>query len=569
MPELKHKAWRLEWARTAVERLQSLLRRAARPARHVLAWALLMVAAAWFLEPLKSLDWYLVNRMDSGKTTWPARVEIVDLEWDMDPGGLEAFRGKLAGAMEALAALDPQPRMVVVDVRLSTVPLGLERLKSAVQRLHQRGIEVVGVVDLNPFFPGVNRDEGLRRQGRGAEIYDYKALFGHTYFEFKDNAYWYRPCLSVPSLKDEDCLRALPAVVGAKFNRPDIALPTLTPRDRPVMFQPGGRDLWKSHLWKLDRDGKLESSPPGRAEGSLAHAVVILGNPQTDVFNGRPGPEVLAWAIGAHISPSPPDAPRPVVLAELPWTLGFALGFSLIALAVFALIQRALAHPQRHLVALAVSSALLTLGGLLALVALMRLGMHVIFVPVSYVAVAVLLTIALAWHALRAALRERAMYTNVAGPDGSVEPNWDVFISYSHTPRENMDWVESELYVPLTKAVWGDRPLRVFFDKNSIRIGTNWYFTLAEDIERSRCVVAVYSSDYFSKNFCNFELGKAAVRDIAAKGKGTGFFILPVMRGQVPVPPAFSHLQFGMVTDPSALVGEVLKRLQARSAPPA
>ena len=125
----------------------------------------------------------------------------------------------------------------------------------------------------------------------------------------------------------------------------------------------------------------------------------------------------------------------------------------------------------------------------------------------------------------------------------------------------NMTWVDREIVAPLEAAELDGRRLRVFIDRQSLRVGTWWYFDLAEKIESSHCMVAVYSSDYFRKNFCTFELGKAVVRDIAARGRG--FAILPVMRGSVQVPPAFSHLQFMAAGSPEVLVREVLDKLRS------
>lgn len=550
-------------ADTAADIVLRLPGQGARRLHHLLAWVLLMLLCAWLLGPLKSVDWWLVDRLDTRAKPWPAGVEIVDLGWDMDPAGLEAFRRKLAAALLALAALPEPPRVVVVDVALSTLPLALSELNQAVEALKKRHVLIVATADLDAFVPGLDFDAGLARQGGGPEIYAGRALFGHTYLEFNGNSHWYRPCLAVPTLAEGDCLKAVPYVIGAKMLAPDEAVQSLPPSTRPVLFQPGPPGQLDRHSWRLADGQVLQSVQGDRGLGALAHAVVILGNPVMDLVNGRSGPELLAWAIGVNTSTSPPEAPRLVVLTELHWTLGFTLAFSLLALAVFALAQRVLTHPERHLVALAVGSAVFSLAALTGWVAMLRLGMAVVYPQISYVALAIVLTTGLAWRVLRAELREKAMYTSVAGPARAGEKNWDVFISYSHTPAENMDWVERELYAPLKRAVRGEAPLEVFFDKRSIGFGTAWYFELAEAIERSQCVVAVYSSDYFSKNFCTFELGKAVVREIATRGKRETFFILPVMRGQVSVPPAFSHLQFNVTNEPAALVAEVLRRLGA------
>jgi hypothetical protein len=359
-----------------------------------------------------------------------------------------------------------------------------------------------------------------------------------------------------PTLSAADCLPAVPYWVGARHRQPQSSVPRPAADSRPVLFQPGHAELREAHRWQLQGEVLQARLPNTRATPALAHAVVIIGNVDHDVINGRSGPEVMAWAIASQIAASPSDAPRLLALTDPGWAVAFALLFSALALALFLLLARALQPLYQWLIAVTLGSAILTLGLFAGFVLGLRYLLFALLPQVSYVVVAVLITVGLCWHAARAALRERALTTDVSDPADSVEPSWEVFISYSHSPFENLEWVERELFQPLAQALGEER---VFFDRRSIRIGTAWYFELARAIECIRCVVAVYSSDYFRKNFCTFELGKAVVRDIALRGKD--FCVLPLMRGQVPVPPAFSHLQFVGATTSQEMVAMVLDRL--------
>lgn len=570
-PQADPTAWqrlRLGW-RSGVDMLLRGWGRATRLLRYAAVWVLLMVASAWMPDELRLMDWALVDRLAPTATPWPSNVELVDLGWDLDPAKLKDFRENLAAAMTALARLERKPRMVVIDVAVSPIPLGLGPLQKAAKELVDQRIEIVGVADRSAFAPGLGKDDALERQGFGPDIYNYEARLGHSSLRYEGNSYWYWPCLEVgnPVLSDY-CLPAVPYIVGEKVRRPDRAVPAISAEARPVLFQPGSPELWPSRVWKLDPKEGLVSADGRRGVEALAHSIVILGNPAMDVVNGRPGPELLAWAIGATASPTPPEAPRPTVLATPGWTLGFALAFSAFAVAVFKGMQRALKHPERHLVGLTVASALVSLCGLAALLVLMRQGMHVAFVPVSYVVVAILVTIGMAWRELRNRLRDLALTTDVDRPPGTKDEAWDVFVSYSHSPAENIDWVERNLVLPLRA-----RGLNVFFDKHSLKLGTDWYFKIAYGIQSSRCMVAVYSEDYFQKSFCRFELRKATVRHIAAdRGKGNGsrsFSLLPFQSGRlVAVPFEFDHVQYEMFTNADDAVNKVLEALRAQPAAP-
>ena len=550
---------RLRSAARAFVELLLLQRRVWRHAGHGVMYLLLLVLSAWLVMPFKQLDWRLANALDDRSARWPAGVEVVDLGWDMDPATLGDFRARLAAALAALAALPEPPAMVVVDVELSTLPLGLAELKAAVQAMHGRGIQLVAVAGPQTFGPGVGRDEGMGRSGAGPAVYAGKALFGHTRFDFNGNSFWYAPCLELPRLPPADCLPAVPQVAGERRSQPQASFSRPPADARPVLFQPGAPELLGRHAWQL-QGVELAALPPNdRPARALAHAVVIVGNLEHDRVGDRAGPEVLAWAIGANLAPSPPYAPRLVALTGPGWALGMALLFSAVALALFVLMRR--------IRALALQLALVAAASLVATLALLALavlgllnGLHALYPQVSYVVIAVGIAIALAWHATRANLRDLAQYTDITAADTAAAPLYDVFISYSHSPSENGDWVERELAIPLAAATLHGQPLRVFFDKGSLRVGTSWYFELAAAIERSRCLVAVYSSDYFSKSFCNFELGKAVVRDI--KDQRRSFRVLPFMRGRVPLPTAYDHLQFEDAGNPAQMVATVVAALE-------
>ncbi len=120
-------------------------------------------------------------------------------------------------------------------------------------------------------------------------------------------------------------------------------------------------------------------------------------------------------------------------------------------------------------------------------------------------------------------------------PDTATH-DYDVFISYA---REDGDWVRANLYDPLVRCRTKDGRKPVVFldvDKEGVPPGVNFIVFLAEAIAKSRTVVAVYSSTYFSKEMCQWELGKVVELDpTGAQGKLTPILIDTSAADSVPL----------------------------------
>src|ERR1700752_351500 len=142
----------------------------------------------------------------------------------------------------------------------------------------------------------------------------------------------------------------------------------------------------------------------------------------------------------------------------------------------------------------------------------------------------------------------------------SVEFQYDLFISYA---RENGLWVQESLIEPLKgcRTEHGN-PIRVFLDVESIRIAANWMEKTTEAINRSRAMVALYSTEYFdpARDYCHLELVKGSHRD--PLGIRNRFFPLKITP-DVSVPEAYTHLQYLDATQPGWF-GKLLEGLVSR-----
>jgi TIR domain len=92
----------------------------------------------------------------------------------------------------------------------------------------------------------------------------------------------------------------------------------------------------------------------------------------------------------------------------------------------------------------------------------------------------------------------------------AADYTWDVFVSYKHEPpgrRLITPWIKNvvdRVDFWLTQAV-GGRPTRMFFDDRSMRVGERWPDKLRMALGRSRCLLPIWSPEYFWSDWCMAE----------------------------------------------------------------
>jgi hypothetical protein len=176
---------------------------------------------------------------------------------------------------------------------------------------------------------------------------------------------------------------------------------------------------------------------------------------------------------------------------------------------------------------------------LATLVALL-LKMNHIFPQVTLPAIGIFVVSGMSWHYARRKIAAGLLMTDLkeATSDPALDL-YDVFISYSHQ-KENMEWVTRNVYEPLRQFKKKDgSSLRIFFDEKSIKIGTSWYKKIAMSIHGANLFVPIYSEDYFQRDFCRFEMERAAIKRVKKED-----FILPVARVIPDIPVQYDHIQY-------------------------
>ena len=114
-----------------------------------------------------------------------------------------------------------------------------------------------------------------------------------------------------------------------------------------------------------------------------------------------------------------------------------------------------------------------------------------------------------------------------------VDTGIDLFLSYCHE--------DSQAAKRILDSIQAMRPAtRIFYDRTSLRTGSSWLMQIAESLDTSRRVVALYTPNYWKSNYCKDEFTAAITRQ-----NDTGERILfPVYFRNTHVPYLFQNLQF-------------------------
>ena len=105
---------------------------------------------------------------------------------------------------------------------------------------------------------------------------------------------------------------------------------------------------------------------------------------------------------------------------------------------------------------------------------------------------------------------------------------FDVFLSYKRHDLI-LSWlveVEKRLSFWLTQEL-GGKPAKIFFDKESIETGMNWPIRLRDALQKSRCLVGIWSPEYFRSKWCVTEWRTFQERE-RVLGFNDGRLILPL-----------------------------------------
>ncbi len=290
---------------------------------------------------------------------------------------------------------------------------------------------------------------------------------------------------------------------------------------------------------------------------------VIVGSIERDTSTrtDRSGPEVLGWALSDAQTQGGTglyydlDPQGPWLFLLIPLFSGIAV---LIYTNSFLLLKRTRLRTLRPLLPwLSLGPAVVAGLGALMLFEWWMFSSHHIQPQVSLIAIGVVLASGLSVTRGHQVLTDEA---NAFVPLPVEAYDYDVFLSYA---REDGAWVYEHVYLPFHRAKLPDgKSLSVFFDQSAIRGGSGWQAKISFSLDASRFVVPVYSTTYFKKPYCLFEIMRAHRKWIAA-GIGSRC-VFPVMLGHPKIYEPVDDIQGRSVDDNPHLVQEYIDEIVER-----
>lgn len=139
----------------------------------------------------------------------------------------------------------------------------------------------------------------------------------------------------------------------------------------------------------------------------------------------------------------------------------------------------------------------------------------------------------------------------------SMGYEYDVFFSYKHD-GQSLDWnkrVKDQLGFWLTQEM-GGIPSRIFMDLESLSTGDQWKRRLSHAVRHSKCLVAVWSPEYFQSAYCLSE--RKAFQDRAQiVGQGNIALVAPIrFHDGEHFPVEAQAVQMADFRDHTSIVGE-------------
>ncbi len=124
--------------------------------------------------------------------------------------------------------------------------------------------------------------------------------------------------------------------------------------------------------------------------------------------------------------------------------------------------------------------------------------------------------------------------TSLAEEYHKVRSKYDVFLSYAHNESHLADYCVQRLQDASGSG------LTVFQDKTKLHEGSAWLIKIAEALDSSRRVVALYSDSYWASINCKMEFTAAYARQIDSDCD----VLFPIYLSETSIPYMFRSLQY-------------------------
>ncbi len=470
----------------------------------VAGFLLLLFLFQW--EVMHELDARLATQLQAGKVAFSQEIVLVDVP---KGSGIPEFRARLGAMLQGIAAQPANlPRVIGLDIWFDADTPGHEPVLAGIRALQAQKVPVIGAVNL--YHENSDSFAADYDKRHLMVLYGQMDGVGHNAINKPHGSgawAFYVPC---PKQPWPMAMAVWLAGQRAMCERADGA-------ERRIPLGAGLLQSQPQQVLGFDQSCPLGWRQYGgaclTAWPELHYRIVLVGRLADDPspYAGRPGPEIVAWAVtdllgSGHVTGERGLLNSPLVHLSLALlTAGVAL---LLFIGLLRFIRRWRLNAWR-IAAVAGGVALLLPLGLVGLARVLGNDFSQILLPV----LSMLLTLALATHYQgRAALV--AEEARKALPDMDFAA-YDVFVSYRHSHRE---WVDGTIKPMLESIRRVDgRALSLFLDSEGIHSGDNWASRLGRVIHESRVFLAVLTPDYFAPNangrkVCEWEMEQALLR---------------------------------------------------------
>ena len=453
----------------------------------------------------RSLD-YLAYRTfyldDSNSIELPNKIALIDIPHSIESDTYDRgdYRGRLSNLLDSISARVDKfdsPSSVLLDIYFENEPQERERLIAAIKQLRGKGIEVYGVYNMLGYEDTTFED---REKEHIRELYENYFVGNrlHTIFEQKMGVLSYQSMLELQREQGGfEWIEAMAVKVARDDTEgEDVLLPTIDKRS--FILPLGNEESIDSRTYQFIHDEDREKGGTFSSELSMKEKILIVGSLEEDYLAkwDKTGTHLLTWALldqlrGNTLAKQPLDS-IPVILGLI---LFFALFTALIFALLFKYIKRLQTKPLYIGILAIIVSTLFLLGVGAAFLATNQV------IPVGLPLIAIVITSLLSWR-----FAHKFLSTGVA----EVDPEYDIFISYSHSES---DWVIKNIFEPLSeyRKPNGDK-LKIFFDRKSIKLGEAFTSKYMWGIVKSKLFIPIMSEVYYKKNHCRNEIDLALQR---------------------------------------------------------
>jgi hypothetical protein len=472
-------------------------------------------------------------------------------------------RELIVNLLKTINAEQQKPEALILDFSFSSDTTLIKDLKTQIEALQQADVKVYASYDIDEYLaaPEDQKEFFTFDIRQAQELYDLLGNRLHTNYTLTYKPEDQRFLIEHESVKYLNNLKIDGSIdsvaIESVIHRVNL---DQTDADAKVTYEnklvPLGNQKTieaKTYRYIPGKDNALGmfEAHPSNTEDKLDFKkkdFIIVGDLTNDIISAKqnssvyfPGPYLVAWTLSEELA----NADQKIIKqyeSSLVIISIQTIAFSLFTVLIFALLFKYVKRLQTKPWALALLSILISIG-VLALYVLLFISLNKIPL-ISLTVIGILLASILAWR-----FAYKFLVTGIAEGASDI----DLFISYSHG---DSTWVRENVYEPLKDFKVNGRPLKIFYDVKTIKIGEAFTSKYMWGIVDSRLFVPIMSKEYYKKNHCKNEMDLAYKRYIEKL-----IDIMPIAFSFDFVPEIYQHVIVADITVEKDFIDTIKEKL--------